>query len=113
LRTSSVGLSQLAHHAGRAGAWTGARPFRIHVQVTAPDVDGAVKALYALTIDDDAVHLGSQTGPDGDANANITLPAEALLRLVYGRLDPDHTPEGEITLDRVDLDALRALFPGF
>jgi hypothetical protein len=72
--------------------------------------------VYALTIDD-AVRLAWQAGPDAhtdpDADANVTIPAEALLRLIYGRLDPDHTPAGAITLDGVDLDALRAVFPGF
>ena len=37
--------------------------------------------------------------------------AEALLRLFYGRLDPDHTPG--YTAEGIDLDRLRAVFPGF
>lgn len=41
----------------------------------------------------------------------LVLPAEALLRLVYGRLDTAHTPQVEAT--DVDLDELRAIFPGF
>jgi uncharacterized protein (TIGR03083 family) len=41
----------------------------------------------------------------------LVLPAEALIRLVYGRLDPEHTPE--IETSDVDLDELRAIFPGF
>ncbi len=40
----------------------------------------------------------------------LRLPAEALIRLVSGRLDPAHTPPVE-TQD-VDLDDLRRLFPG-
>ncbi|MGI3780064.1 MAG: maleylpyruvate isomerase family mycothiol-dependent enzyme [Janthinobacterium lividum] len=44
-------------------------------------------------------------GPDP-----LVLPAEALLRLVYGRLDPGHTPSG---LDDPRLAGLRAVFPGF
>jgi hypothetical protein len=35
---------------------------------------------------------------------------EALVRLVYGRLDPAHTPAGA---DDADFDDLRQLFPGF
>ena len=46
------------------------------------------------------------------ADGTITLPAEALLRLVYGRLDEAHTPpttaEGSKTIDDV-----RPLFHGF
>jgi hypothetical protein len=38
------------------------------------------------------------------------LPAEAFVRLVYGRLDPDHTPPVETGGD--ELDALRKVFPG-
>jgi uncharacterized protein (TIGR03083 family) len=50
--------------------------------------------------------------PDaGDAAATVTLPAEAFVRLVYGRLDDDHTPPLDIT--GVDLDNLRRAFPGF
>jgi uncharacterized protein (TIGR03083 family) len=48
---------------------------------------------------------------DGEtAERAVELPAEALIRLVFGRLDPDHTPDG-VGDDR--LDALRAVFPGF
>jgi hypothetical protein len=42
--------------------------------------------------------------------ARITLPAESFIRLVYGRLDPDHTPP--VTADGVDLDQLRRVFVG-
>jgi len=40
------------------------------------------------------------------------MPAEALLRLAYGRLDPAHTP-AEVEADPADLNRLRAVFPGF
>jgi len=51
------------------------------------------------------------TPADGTAKPGLELPAEALLRLVYGRLDPDRTPPVEAS--GVDLDELRAIFPGF
>jgi uncharacterized protein (TIGR03083 family) len=46
-----------------------------------------------------------------DGEADLTMPAEAFVRLVYGRLDPDHTPalEGPAEV----LDELRKVFPGF
>jgi hypothetical protein len=44
-------------------------------------------------------------------DGEIQLPAEALLRLFYGRLDPDHTPA--YTAEAIELDRLRAVFPGF
>jgi hypothetical protein len=34
------------------------------------------------------------------------------VRLVYGRLDAEHTP-GSVKADGVDLDVLRSVFPGF
>ena len=40
----------------------------------------------------------------------LALPAEAFVRLVYGRLDADHTPAFEGDSD--DLDVLRKVFPG-
>ena len=41
---------------------------------------------------------------------DLRLPAESLVRLVYGRLDPAHTP---VAADSTGLDDLRGLFPGF
>jgi len=40
---------------------------------------------------------------------DLGLPAEAFARLVYGRLDPDHTPP---VRGAADLDDLRRAFPG-
>jgi uncharacterized protein (TIGR03083 family) len=56
------------------------------------------------------------TGPDvaltpGSGPAELRLPAEALVRLVYGRLDPDHTPPA--VKDEEILAELRRVFPGF
>lgn len=51
---------------------------------------------------------------EGDAPADaarLRLPAEAFVRLLYGRLDADHTPSVET--DGVDLADLRTAFPGF
>jgi hypothetical protein len=55
------------------------------------------------------------TPADGDAPepglAELRLPAEALIRLVYGRLDEAHTPPTETA--GVELDDLRQIFRGF
>jgi len=49
---------------------------------------------------------------DGDGNLPaIRLPAEAFVRLVYGRLDPAHTPPVET--GAAELEELRLVFPGF
>lgn len=42
--------------------------------------------------------------------SELSLPAEAFIRLVYGRLDPAHTPPAQTA--GVDLDELRTIFPG-
>jgi uncharacterized protein (TIGR03083 family) len=92
------GLGMLA---GFVGKPIGA-PARIHVHTTGPDRD------LALDLGD-AVSL---TGWDGTPRpARLTLPAEAFVRLVYGRLDPAHTPP--VQADGVRLEDLRAAFPGF
>jgi uncharacterized protein (TIGR03083 family) len=56
------------------------------------------------------------TPVDGDAPSEpgpseLRLPAEALIRLVYGRLDEAHTPPAETA--GVELDDLRQIFRGF
>jgi uncharacterized protein (TIGR03083 family) len=50
--------------------------------------------------------------PGQEADGVLTMPGEALLRLVYGRLDPDHTPAVQESGTR-GLADLRAAFPGF
>jgi uncharacterized protein (TIGR03083 family) len=57
------------------------------------------------------------TGPDAVAleggvlvdAPDLEIPAEGLIRLVYGRLDPGHTPP---TGGSANLDELRQVFPG-
>lgn len=51
-------------------------------------------------------------GADGQADGELVIPGEGLLRLVYGRLDPAHTPHVELS-GPVSLDDLRRVFPGF
>jgi hypothetical protein len=52
------------------------------------------------------------TAPDQPAESVVlTLPGEAFVRLVYGRLDTDHTPP-TVQATGIDLDALRHAFPG-
>jgi uncharacterized protein (TIGR03083 family) len=61
----------------------------------------------------DAVSLvaaDDETAPELGLS-ELTLPAEAFVRLVYGRLDADHTPPVESA--GVELDELRPIFPGF
>jgi uncharacterized protein (TIGR03083 family) len=77
--------------------------FRVRLRTTAPDGDYLLDVGESVTLSDWA---------DGsDVDGEITLPAEALLRLFYGRLDPEHTPE--YSAEGIELDRLRAVFPGF
>jgi hypothetical protein len=82
-------------------------PFRLRIRSTGPDRD-------YLLIAADAVSLPDWPGDGGgaDADAEVSMPSEALLRLAYGRLDPAHTPAG-VVADPADLDRLRKVFPGF
>jgi uncharacterized protein (TIGR03083 family) len=60
-----------------------------------------------LRLTADSVELA----PGGDGGEpDLVLPAEAVCRLVYGRLDPAHTPA--FTGDAAVLDTLRAVYPG-
>jgi uncharacterized protein (TIGR03083 family) len=64
------------------------------------------RRVFAVALD-----AGSVTfGPGSNAGfADLELPAEAFVRLVYGRLDPEHTPPGE---HGAAPDVLRRVFPG-
>jgi uncharacterized protein (TIGR03083 family) len=92
------GLDQLVGYAGKpTGLYANVR-----VRTSDPDRD------LALTIGD-AVTLSEWAG--GEPTAELSLPAEALLRLTTGRLDPDHT--AALTITELDLSELRKVFPGF
>jgi uncharacterized protein (TIGR03083 family) len=59
----------------------------------------------------DAVRLVDEPA---DPDAVLILPAEAWLRLIAGRLGPDHTPASvRIEGDLISLDELRTVFPGY
>jgi uncharacterized protein (TIGR03083 family) len=63
---------------------------------------------FTLEIGDKVELVASEAD---ETTPDLRLPAEAFVRLVYGRLDPAHTPSAE-TRD-VDLDELRQVFPGY
>jgi uncharacterized protein (TIGR03083 family) len=64
---------------------------------------------HSLVITDAA---GVRTGTAG-ATATFTGPTGAALRLIGGRLRPEHTPAGVDLTGNVSLDDLRSVFPGF
>ncbi|MGH3391374.1 MAG: maleylpyruvate isomerase family mycothiol-dependent enzyme [Actinomadura sp.] len=83
----------------------------------APELAGRVVAVDlgddgAFTID---LHDGVSVPPGAPDTADATLraPAEAFVRLVYGRLDEAHTPSDVRLSGDASIEALRRLFPGF
>jgi uncharacterized protein (TIGR03083 family) len=93
--------------AGRAGKPQG-KHFRVGIETTGPE-------RHFLLDVGDSVSLAAAPAAEaaGDTTAQLRMPAEALLRLIYGRLDPDHTPPVETLAGNIDLDLLRQTFPGF
>ncbi|MFC7381964.1 maleylpyruvate isomerase family mycothiol-dependent enzyme [Sphaerisporangium rhizosphaerae] len=102
-------VAQLLDEAGVLLGFTGSAgeldgQAAIAVRLTSPE------RSFGLGIDD-AVSLTDVPGaPDGVLSA----PAEWWLRLVAGRHAPEHTP-AEVSLDseKITLDDLRRVFPGF
>jgi uncharacterized protein (TIGR03083 family) len=100
-------IGQIAARAGKPPA----QPFDVLVQTTDPT------RSFLLRSTADGIELapldpaaGTDGTLSGSSSARLILPGEALIRLVYGRLGERHTPALEA--DGVDLDDLRAAFPG-
>ena len=96
------GLPGLAERTGRPAD----EPLRIDVGSTGPE------RRWRLELTGSGVRLTAPASDDAPATASLALPAEAFVRLVYGRLDAGHTPAG-VRAGGVDLDVLRRTFPGF
>ncbi len=99
----AVGLlvDTLGPLAARSGKPDGAK-LRLRVSTTDPERHFTLESSETVTLEPSA---GEEPLPE------LRLPAEALVRLAYGRLDPAHTPPVET--QGVDLDQLRRIFPGF
>jgi uncharacterized protein (TIGR03083 family) len=88
-------------------SWTGQKhdeQASIEVRTRAPE------RAFHLDLGPSGVSL-TPSSDDTAAAAALALPAEAFVRLVYGRLDPDHTPV-TVEVRGFDLDLLRSTFPG-
>ncbi|MFI6076237.1 maleylpyruvate isomerase family mycothiol-dependent enzyme [Actinoplanes sp. NPDC051343] len=88
--------------------------------IAKPDALGGRSASLAVVTSDPSREFGLELGekvalsgtpaaPDG----TLRLPAEAWLRLITGRLAPEHTPAGVEIDGPLSLDDLRKVFPGF
>jgi uncharacterized protein (TIGR03083 family) len=82
-----------------------AKPTGAQRSITVRTTEPARGFVFELTPD-----AATMTLIDAPANADLTMPAEAFIRLIYGRLDPRHTPA--IKGDVVALDSLRQTYPG-
>jgi uncharacterized protein (TIGR03083 family) len=65
-----------------------------------------------FTLDTGALTL-TPGSPAAPPSGSLELTAEALLRLVYGRVDESALASGEVRASNVDLESLQAVFPGF
>jgi uncharacterized protein (TIGR03083 family) len=93
----------LAGMVGKPGA-IGGEHVTIKVTTTSPDLVRALRIADTVS-----VSPGNPVSPDG----TLTLPAEAWVRLVTGRLGPKYTPASIAADGAADLDTLRQVFPGF
>jgi uncharacterized protein (TIGR03083 family) len=82
-----------------------AKPNGIVRDITIRTTDPA--RTFTLSLQGDSAELRETTF---DGAVDLDIPAEAFVRLVYGRLDPGHTPES-VTGDALEL--LRQVYPGF
>ncbi len=100
-------LIDLVHQQVERLARPSGEPLRVRITTHQPS------RQLSLTLDDTGGRLEPDDSPDGSAGGpTLDLPGEALIRLFYGRLDPEHTP-GSVTAEGFELDRLRQAFPGF
>jgi MDMPI C-terminal domain len=93
------------------------QPFSVRITTTDPARDYLLTSGDSVTMTDwpngDAASGQAASGQAAGGDVpHVTMPAEALLRLSYGRLDPEHTP-ASVSGDTEALDRLRLIFPGF
>ncbi|MEU4191827.1 maleylpyruvate isomerase family mycothiol-dependent enzyme [Kribbella sp. NPDC026611] len=89
--------------------------------ITKPAALNGQQAVLTVTTSEPAsefsLHLGDPVSIDqavADApDGSLTLPAEAWLRLIAGRLSPDHTPSSVDLTGPITLDTLRNVFAGY
>lgn len=99
-------IGWIAGRTGKSGALPA--PRRLSVVTSAPERNFVLDIAEKVSLEP-AEGKGEADGTTG----SIWLPAAALIRLVYGRLDPAHTPLAVKTDGDANLDELRMVFPGF
>jgi len=91
--------------AARSGQPDG-RPRTVRVSTTDPERRFILETGDAVTLTP-----SDDEGPPESGRSELRLPAEAFIRLIYGRMDEAHTPPAETV--GVELDELRQIFRGF
>jgi hypothetical protein len=88
-------------------------PLRVRITTTEPARDYLLTSAESISVVNWPGPQAADSGDEGDGEVpRVDMPAEALLRLAYGRLDPAHT-QATVSGDPEVLDKLRAIFPGF
>jgi uncharacterized protein (TIGR03083 family) len=95
-------LDQLVNRASQADG----KPRKVRVTTSDPERHFILETGDSVSL----VAADDETTPELGLS-ELRLPAEAFVRLLYGRLDADHTPPAENA--GVELDELRPIFPGF
>ncbi len=93
------GLDQMVRRVGKADG----PGFALSIETTGPE------RRFELEVADDGVELRPT---DAGSGAPLVLPAAALIRLVYGRLDDQHGGRVEVPSAKITIDDLRRVFPG-
>ena len=96
-------VDQLPSGIGRLGK-PQTRDWTLNVATTGPERDYVLRNGNEVTL---------EPGTTSEAGGTLRLPAEALIRLVYGRADGDHAEGVALEGGEVTLEDLRATFPGF
>ena len=94
---------------GALAAWVAAVTARQRAVSGAQRILERQRLAKTAEVFDEWAASGRRRAVDAAVAPDLVLPAEAFVRLVYGRLDPDHTPAVRGT---ADLAELRAVFPG-
>ena len=108
LHTWDVAVALVVDRLDALVAWTGRPQPGLQVRV---ETTGAERVFLLTETDERAALIATEPAVTGTDVPTLRLPAEAFVRLVYGRLDADHTPH-RVQADGLDLDDLRKVFPG-
>jgi uncharacterized protein (TIGR03083 family) len=94
------GIGDLASRTGKASA----NPLVVGITTTEPTRE--------FILDSSGVRLDAAPLEDAATDGTFQMPAEALVRLVYGRISDAHPPQGPVKGEGVELGDLTSIFSG-